>query len=362
MKFALAWLVLLLGIFAASPSTAFAGAPQPATAVAAEPIEVRMVIVTAFEIGADVGDTAGEFQAWAEEIPQVLPFDAGYRPLRYDPRRKLLLLMTGEGTNRAAGSTMALGLDPRFDLSKAYWMIAAIAGVNPNQASIGSAAWIGNVVDMDLAMMVDPREAPKGWPTGFFASATATPYAGKHPEDVSGNLFPTNPGLRNWAFSLTRGVSILDTPNLRKIRAGYPDYPAAQRPPFVLTGDEASGQIFWHGKLLNDHAERWVSYWNGGTAKFVMTAMEDTGVLASIRQLGKVGRADPRRVLVLRTASNYSLPPRGVDAATSLASETTGGGLSGLRESLDAAHIVGGKVVNEITGNWSKYKDTIPEM
>ena len=41
--------------------------------------------------------------------------------------------------------------------------------MNPNEASIGSAAWIGNVVDMDMALMVDPREAPKGWPSGYFA-------------------------------------------------------------------------------------------------------------------------------------------------------------------------------------------------
>ena len=334
---------------------------------AATPLEVRMVIVTAFEIGADTGDAAGEFQAWAEEIPESLPFDAGYRGLRYDPRRKLLLLSTGIGTNRAAGSTMALGLDPRFDLSRAYWMIAAIAGVNPNQASIGSAAWIGNVVDMDMAMMVDPREAPTGWPTGFFASGTAAPYAGSHPADASANLFPTNPGLRDWAYALTRDLLLPDTPNLRRIRAGYPDYPAARRAPFVLTGDEASGQTFWHGKLLNDHAERWVAYWNGGAASFVMTAMEDTGVLASLRQLGKTGRVDPRRVLVLRTASNYSLPPRGVAAAASLVAETSGDPrqgeqLSGLRESLAAAHLVGGRIVNEITGDWSKYKDNIPQM
>ena len=331
-----------------------------APAVAA-PLEVRMVIVTAFEIGADTGDKAGEFQAWAEEMPQVLPFDAGYRPLRYDPQRKLLLLCTGEGTNRAAGSTMALGLDPRFDLARAYWLIAAIAGVNPNEASIGSAAWIGNVIDMDFAYMIDPREAPAGWPTGVFAMGATAPYAGKHPADSSSNLFPTNTGLRDWAFALTRDVPIPDTANLRRIRAGYPDYPAAQRPPFVLVGDEASGQTFWHGKLLNDHAERWVSYWNGGTARFVMTAMEDSGVLASIRQLAKVGRTDPRRVLILRTASNYSLPPRGVDAATSLQAEGSGAGLSGLQESLDAAHIVGGKVVDEITSHWEKYASSVPQ-
>lgn len=354
MKSALACLLLAIVLCTADPGSASAK-----ERTIAAPIAVRMVIVTAFEIGADTGDKAGEFQAWAEEMPKALPFEAGYRHLRYDPKRKLLLVATGEGTNRAAGSIMALGLDPRFDLAKAYWMVAAIAGVNPDEASVGSAAWIGNVVDIDFTYLIDPREVPGSWPNGFFAMGTAIPYAGNHPADTSSNLFPTDLGLRNWAFSLTRDIAVPDTPNLRRIRAGYGAYPAARRPPFVLVGDEASGQIFWSGKLLNDHAERWVAYWNGGTAKFVMSAMEDSGVLASIRQLGKIGRADPRRVLVLRTASDYTLPPHGIDAATNLQAESMG--LSALRESLDAAHLVGSRVVNEITEHWDRYENTIPQ-
>ncbi|MES2570468.1 MAG: purine nucleoside permease, partial [Verrucomicrobiota bacterium] len=128
---------------------ALALAASGPAAAATQPIEVRVVVVTAFEVGEDTGDAAGEFQAWAGEMPQVLPFPAGYRHLRYDPARKVLAINTGMGTNRAATSTLALGLDPRFDLSHAYWIVAAIAGVNPNEASIGSAAWIGDVIDSD---------------------------------------------------------------------------------------------------------------------------------------------------------------------------------------------------------------------
>src|SRR6202140_1729715 len=48
------------------------------------------------------------------------------------------LQLRAMNTARAAASIMALGMDPRFDLSKAYWLVAGIAGVNPNEASIGS--------------------------------------------------------------------------------------------------------------------------------------------------------------------------------------------------------------------------------
>jgi purine nucleoside permease len=63
-----------------------------------------------------------------------------YRDLRCNAEKGVLGIVTGVGTARAAASIMALGMDPRFDLGKAYWLVAGIAGVNPNEASIGSAA------------------------------------------------------------------------------------------------------------------------------------------------------------------------------------------------------------------------------
>jgi purine nucleoside permease len=70
---------------------------------------------------------------------------------------------------------MALEMDPRFDLSKAYWCVAAIAGVDPNKASVGSTAWAKCVVDGDLSYEIDAREIPAGWPTGIVAVGRATP-------------------------------------------------------------------------------------------------------------------------------------------------------------------------------------------
>jgi AGZA family xanthine/uracil permease-like MFS transporter len=38
----------------------------------------------------------------------------------------VLGLVTGVGNTNAAATIMALGLDPRFDLTKSYWLIAGI--------------------------------------------------------------------------------------------------------------------------------------------------------------------------------------------------------------------------------------------
>ncbi|MCX8475754.1 MAG: purine nucleoside permease [Sphingomonas sp.] len=328
-----------------------------ARAAQAAPIEVRLVIVTAFEIGADTGDRAGEFQAWAETMPEVLPFPAGFRDLRYDAKREVLLLHTGIGTSRAAASVTALGMDPRFDLSHAYWLVAAIAGVDPATASVGSAAWIGDIVDTDYGYAVDPREAPAGWSTGMFPRDRAEPYLGPR-GDPQYNLFALNKPLRDWAYALTRDIPLADSEALQSIRAPYSQYSAARRPPHVLKGAEASGQTFWHGTLLNDHVRRWVRYWTDGGEPFVMTGMEDTGVAGALHMLGRTGRVDPARLLVLRTGSNYSVPPPGVGAAQSLTAEAKG--LSALQPSLDAAFLVGGRVVDEITVHWSRYRDRLP--
>jgi len=324
----------------------------------AAPLEVRVVVVTAFEIGEDTGDMAGEFQAWAGVMPQVLPFPAGYRHLRYDPQRKTLLLSTGMGTSRAAISTLALGQDPRFDLSRAYWLVAAIAGVNPNQASVGSAAWIGAVVDSDFGYAIDPREMPKTWSTGQIPFDRKAPYETPAPAMPNHNLFPLNTALRDWAFDLTRNAAIADNDALRALRAPYAGFPKAQTPPVVLKGNEVSGQTFWHGTELNRHYEAWADYWTGSHEGFVMTGMEDTGVLAAIAALGRTGRADPARVLILRTASNYTTQPPGGDAATNLLGEHSG--VPALQSSLDAAFKAGDLVVEELTRNWSRYGGTVP--
>src|SRR5690349_22580632 len=90
-------------------------------------IPVKVVVVTMFERGADRGDEPGEFQYWVEreKLDRVLPFPAGYRDLRMNAQG-VLGMVTGIGTAKAAASVMALGMDRRFDLTHAYWLVAGI--------------------------------------------------------------------------------------------------------------------------------------------------------------------------------------------------------------------------------------------
>lgn len=342
-------LACLLLLWASSPALA-----QP-------PIEVKVVVVTMFERGADTGDQPGEFQYWVERerLDRVFRLPQGWR----DPRMNedgVLALCTGIGTAKAAASVMALGLDPRFDLRKAYWVVAGIAGIDPEDGSLGSAVWAERVVDSDLAHEIDAREIPPEWPTGYIPLRKTTPYELPRREPDEGETYLLQPALVDWAFALTKGIALQDTEAMRTQREKYAAHPAARTPPRVLKGDTMSGGTFWHGRKLSEWANAWVRYHTGGRGNYVTTAMEDTGTMQALTFLDAAGRADKRRVLVLRTASNFDQQRDGITAAESLA-ETKIGSYVGYLPALDAAHRVGSAVVQALVRGWAKYRDALPQ-
>lgn len=350
-----------------SGGAALAEAPVPDIsacdpgAPCATPLPVKVVVVSLFEIGKDEGDTAGEFQLWKERrgLTMRIPFPQGFHDLYYNPETQVLGMVTGIGTARSTAATMALGLDPRFDLSKAYWLVAGIAGIDPEDASIGSVAWARYVVDGDLAHEIDAREIPADWKFGYFPRQTKGPndMSGK-PDPSGGEMFQINPSLEKWAFDLTKGIELPDSEEIAQERAKFTETPPAQEPPFVLEGEQLSAMTFWHGKLMTDWANSWVRYWTSGRGDFVTSAMEDTGVLTSLTYLDKIGRADRDRVLVMRAGSNYTMPPPGVDAATYLLRENEG--YAGLEAAVENLYTVGSVVVDELLGHWDKYEDATP--
>jgi len=329
---------------------------------AAQPLPIKVVVVTMFEAGEDSGDRPGEFQNWVERFPldKVISMPQGYRDLRYN-KKGVLGLVTGIGTARAAASVMALGMDERFDLSKAYWIVAGISGVDPADMSLASAAWAEWLVDGDIAHQIDIREAPADWPTGYIPLRKSKPYELPRQKDDEGAVYHLNAGLVEWAYQLTKDVPLEDLEELKKHRANYKNHPKAQRPPFVLKGDHLAAATFWHGKMLTQWANDWVSYWTEGQGNFVTAAMEDTGTHQSLNFLAGAKKVDPRRYLVLRSASNYSMPHDGLTAAQSLAGEKKdGAGYSAYFPALENAYLVGSRVVNELVENWEKYRDEIP--
>ena len=332
---------------------------SPIASAKPRPIPVKVVVIAMFEQGADTGDAPGELQYWVERdhLDKIYPLPAGYHAVRMNDKGEMAVL-TGQGTAHAASTIMAVGLDPRFDFSHTYWIVAGIAGGCPDRVSLGSAVWARWVVDADLGYEIDAREIPPEWSTGYLPLRKAKPF--EQPADTQpGQAYSLNAALAQWAFNLTRATPLEDSDHLKEIRDGF-DGAASQRPPFVAMGDEISSSTYWHGKLLDAWASDWMRYFTAGKGDFATTAMEDTGTLQSLVFLSAAGRIDLKRVLVLRSVSNFDRQPRDLTAPQSLARQRIGKYAAYL-PSLEAAYRVGHVVVNEFLTHWPQYKATIPQ-
>ncbi len=345
-------------LFAVS-TCAFAQAPKP--------IEIKVVVVNMFERGEDTGDAPGEFQFWVERehLDTVLPNPAGYHHYRLNAKSGVLGMVTGMGTARAAASIMALGLDPRFDLTHAYFLVAGIGGIDPAKGTLGSAVWSDYIVDGDLAHEIDPREMPAGWTTGYIPLGKKTPYeAPRADRDPGGDgiAYKLNSGLVGWAFNLTKDTPLTDTAGIREKRMQYmPDDAAApaHRPPFVLRADNLSAATYWHGKLMNQWARDWVKYQTDGKGSYAICGMEDTGTMQALTFLGKGHKVDINRVLILRTASNFDQQPPTMTASESLSGEKLAK-YSAYIPALEAAYGVGHVVVDKLVADWPVTREHVP--
>lgn len=332
------------------------------SAAAADPIPVKVVVVTTFDNDYEnpgaTGGANGEASRWIERLGlrRVLPLPGAFRPVHMNADG-VAEIMTGMATARAAASTMAFGLDPRFDLSRAYWILAGTAGVDPQVASMGSAAWAEWVVDGDMTDYVDPREIPPGWPDGRIPWDGTTPLDPPGPND--GQFYRLNAGLVRWAYGLTKDTPIPDTPAMAAFRARFKGYPQAMRPPFVLIGDNLCSATYWQGTLATRWARRWVKLYTGGRGTFATTSCEDSGFMQAMTFLAKAGKADCGRVLILRAASDYCIPRPGVTSADSLKYGSDKAYMAE-DEAFESAYRVGSVVVREWLRDWPRYRDHVP--
>jgi len=344
-------------LLAAAPGpSAFA---RPGRQAPAEP--VRVVVVANFETGADKGDAPGEFQDWVERehLDEAVPVRGTSDGVRRNAQG-LYGIVLRHGTT----DLVAFVLDPRFDFRHTYWLFTGISGVDPRAASVGSAAWARWVIDGDELREIDDRTVPAGWPYGLWAIGASRP--GQLPDnpnhfgsvtDVaeSSKAFRLNGKLEHWAYEMTKDVAIPDDPELKRRRAAWTGFPQAQRPPFVLEGETLGARRYWHGEARTRWAEDWTKLWTRGQGLFVMTNMESQTNQEAMIALGKEGLVDTDRILVLRTASNFSEPPPGLAVTASIGDEAPG-----QRAAFDSNQRVGAPVIHELLAHWDRYKDAIP--
>lgn len=262
-----------------------------------------------------VAPMLSELSGWVASLPlgEALPFAAGGHPLRpplrWNASLRVLGLVAGMGLARASTSVGALGHDERFDLRCAHWLIAGIAGVDPELGSIGSAFWARRLVSLDGGNLVD---GVGHVPTGRSPEARySPPLPSRAQAEQTGNLFVLDDELVEFAYGASRGAALVDTVHLQNARKQYTEV-AARAPPAVRLGDAATSGSFWAGRESNAWAANASRFYTLGESRAVTTDEEDAAVAEALGSLHRAGKANRTRLLVLRTASDYTYPPAGV--------------------------------------------------
>jgi purine nucleoside permease len=308
----------------------------------AEPVKVKVFVAAMFEIGQNTGDRAGEFQYWYERYwksatPITVP--GALQPVYCNPDGVCGAVL-GMGKVNSSSSMQAILQNPRFDFSKAYYVISGVAGTPPSRGTIGEVSWATWVVDYDLGHRWAPEENKAGEPT-FMPRKGYEEY----------RRFKLNPELVAWAMKLSADTPLKDSDAARAYRQRYPQT-AARRTPFVGTGTHMTGDTFFHGPGMSDQAQYIAKLY--GADDYVITEMEAASITLVIKRSHGTDR-----VMSLRGAVNFD---QGNPRETTLQhldpapGETAGG----FAETVENIELVGSRVVDYIVANWAQWRDGVP--
>ena len=331
----------LAGLLAsAAPDFAYAQAP---------PFAPKVLVVTMF---------GGEAKPWLEGETLTrriaVPGLAKAYPEVVCTDGALCVLTTGMGYANAASSISALVFGGRFDLSKTYFVIAGIAGVDPGQGTLGSAHWARYAIDGGLQNEIDAREMPAGWSTGYLAIGAAGP--GQKAELRYGSeIYRLDENLLQAAYRLTKDLPLSDSDAARAYRAKYPAGPAAS-PPAVTICDAISSDTWWHGAEIGAAMQAWAKMITDSAANVCTTQQEDNATLTALKRGSDAGLLDFNRIALLRTASNFDREAPGQTAAESLAARS-----GGYLPAVSNAYRVAGALAHAMVADWEQWSARPPK-
>lgn len=270
-------------------------------------------------------------------------------------RERVCVLTTGMGHSNAAASTMALVFSKVFDLSHTYFMVAGIAGINPEQGTLGSVGWARYLVDFGLQWEIDAREIPPGWTTGYLGINTKSPTE-KPPLDYRTEVFQLNEALLQKAYTLSKNVVLSDGPDAQAARAKF-SYAPANQPPTVLQCDTLAGDTWFSGTALGQRASEWTRILTDGKGVYCTTQQEDNATYEALKRGASLKLVDLNRVAVLRAGSDFDRPYAGQTSSDNLLNYASQGGFLIALQNL---YLAGNPLVQAITKNWPAWRDGVP--
>lgn len=312
--------------------------------------QVKVMIVSMFGPEGQVWlDKLGPWQA--VKIPGLSP---DYPDIHCNVQ-DVCVMTTGMGHANAAASMMAVTFFSTFDLRRTYFVIAGVAGIDPMQGTLGSAAWAKYLVDFGIQWEIDAREKPDGWPSGFLGINTKSSEE-KPILEYRTEVFALNPELVDTAFTLSRNVDLADSAQAQATRARFGEAPA-NRAPTVLQCDTLSSDIWWSGKYIGERARSWTRQLTDGHGTYCTTQQEDNATYEALKRAASTGRVDLKRVAALRTGSDFDRPRDGQSASDNL---ITSGSQGGYEPAIENLYRAGNPLVRDIATHWDRWRNGVP--
>jgi len=204
----------------------------------------------------------------------------------------------------AATTMTALLFSDAFDLTKTYFIVSGIAGVNPRHGTLGSVAIAKYAVQVALQYHIDSREMPAEWETGYVGFGNRRPFE-RPTFEYGTEVMELNEDLRDYVFDLARNATLSDSTEANEYRQRYvldanATFFAASQSPSIIKCDVATSDEWFSGRQLSSAFEETASVWTGGRARSCMTSQEDNATLEALLRAATEGSADFGRAIVMR--------------------------------------------------------------
>ncbi|RJG43486.1 purine nucleoside permease [Mesorhizobium sp. DCY119] len=340
----------MLKMLSASSLAAIAALISATPQAKAETMTPKVLVITMF---------GGETKPWLEgeklDRKIAVPgFSKEYPDVACDDKG-LCVMTTAMGYANAASSVSALVYSNLFDLKQSYILIAGIAGVDPDEGTLGSAHWARYAIDGGLRHDIDPRQIAADWPSGIVALGASKP--GEKPKWAAGTeVYQLDEALLQKAFALSKDVELADNDDAKAYRASYPSAPG-NAAPAVSICDTVSIDTYWHGSKIAEGMGAWSTMMTDGKANYCTTQMEDNASLTALRRAADAGLLNFDRIALLRTASNFDREAPNQTPAQSLSAKSGGFGPATAN-----AYRVGAKVAHSIIEDWDGWEKGVPNQ
>ncbi|KAG9023507.1 hypothetical protein FRB95_012991 [Tulasnella sp. JGI-2019a] len=335
-------LLVSLGAVVAAPA-----AMKPAQPMKRKtgPIKPKVLIIDMFVYEAEAWYGIPEFDLLAQNIT-VFGLSPLFPDVHCTANDEICQVVTGESEINAATTIASLVASPLFDLTKTYFFIAGIAGVNPDIATIGSVSFAQYAVQVALQYEIDAREMPSNFSTGYFPQGSAAP--DQYPADIYGTeVFEFNNDLKKMAVAFASTAKLNDSDTSIAYRANYIQA-AAKAGPTVVECDVATSDVYYTGKLLGDAFFNTTKLLTNGTGVYCATAQEDNATAEALLRAALHKKVDFSRIIVMRTFSDFDRPYPGQSVLQNLVYSNPGSFIPSILN----IYLAGVKVVEGILEHW----------